>query len=155
MENIVDEFKKYAKELGTLYRTRKELDSLIEKYETKLKSLGEVLEFADSAELSYRAAEEPAQQQSVSINIRLTRSKVRDLKSPDFELFYTGLMIASQSAYGSFTSCKCFAADNRTKSVGRSRKAPYAGYEVTISHYLVAGFRSRLILSLFKSCKAS
>jgi|APSaa5957512493_1039668.scaffolds.fasta_scaffold243206_1 hypothetical protein len=62
MENIVDEFKKYAKELGTLYRTRKELDSLIEKYETKLKSLGEVLEFADTAEVSYRAAEEPAQQ---------------------------------------------------------------------------------------------
>lgn len=60
MENIVDEFKKYAKELGTLYRTRKELDSLINKYEGKLKGLGEVLEFADAAETSYRAAEEPA-----------------------------------------------------------------------------------------------
>ena len=47
MENIVDEFKKYAKELGTLYRTRKELDSLIIKYENKLKGLGEVLEFAE------------------------------------------------------------------------------------------------------------
>ncbi len=60
MENIVEEFKKYAKELGTLYRTRKELDSLINKYEGKLKSLGEVLEFADLAENAYRAAEEPA-----------------------------------------------------------------------------------------------
>lgn len=60
MENIVDEFKKYAKELGILYRTRKELDSLITKYENKLKSLGEVLEFADTAESSYRAAEEPS-----------------------------------------------------------------------------------------------
>jgi hypothetical protein len=61
MENIVDEFKKYAKELGTLYRTRKELDNLITRYETKLKRLGEALEFADSAETSYKAAEEPAQ----------------------------------------------------------------------------------------------
>jgi len=60
MENIVDEFKKYAKELGTLYRTRKELDSLISKYENKLKSLGEVLEFADVAENSFKAAEEPS-----------------------------------------------------------------------------------------------
>lgn len=58
MENIVEEFKKYARELGTLYRTRKELDSLIFKYENKLKGLGEVLEFADTAENSYRAAEE-------------------------------------------------------------------------------------------------
>ena len=61
MENIVEEFKKYAKELGTLYRTRKELDSLIVKYEQRLKNLGTVLEFADNAETSYRAAEEPAQ----------------------------------------------------------------------------------------------
>jgi hypothetical protein len=60
MENIVDEFKKYAKELGTLYRTRKELDSLISKYENKLKSLGEVLEFADVVENSFKAAEEPS-----------------------------------------------------------------------------------------------
>lgn len=60
MENIVDEFKKYAKELGTLYRTRKELDTLITKYEKKLKGLGEVLEFADTAENSYNAAEEPS-----------------------------------------------------------------------------------------------
>ncbi len=58
MENIVDEFKKYARELGTLYRTRKELDSLISKYENKLKGLGEVLEFADTAENSFKAAEE-------------------------------------------------------------------------------------------------
>lgn len=54
MENIVEEFKKYAKELGTLYRTRKELDSLINKYESKIKELGTVLEFADSFENSYR-----------------------------------------------------------------------------------------------------
>ena len=60
MENIVEEFKKYAKELGTLYRTRKELDTLIMRYEIKLKALGESLEFADMAEGSYRAAEEPA-----------------------------------------------------------------------------------------------
>jgi hypothetical protein len=60
MENIVEEFKKYAKELGTLYRTRKELDNLISRYEAKLKSLGETLEFADSAESAYQAAEEPA-----------------------------------------------------------------------------------------------
>jgi hypothetical protein len=60
MENIVEEFKKYAKELGTLYRTRKELDALIIKYEQRLKNLGGVLEFADAAETSYRAAEEPA-----------------------------------------------------------------------------------------------
>ena len=50
MENIVDEFKKYAKELGALYKTRKELDSLIIKYENKLKSLGEALDFADAVE---------------------------------------------------------------------------------------------------------
>lgn len=60
MENIVDEFKKYAKELGTLYRTRKELDALIGKYESKLKGLGEVLEFADTVENSYKAAEQPS-----------------------------------------------------------------------------------------------
>jgi hypothetical protein len=60
MENIVEEFKKYARELGTLYRTRKELDALITKYETKLKALGEVLEFADTAENSYNAAEQPS-----------------------------------------------------------------------------------------------
>jgi hypothetical protein len=60
MENIVDEFKKYAKELGTLYRTKKELDNLIFRYENKLKALGETLEFADKVENSYRAAEEPS-----------------------------------------------------------------------------------------------
>jgi hypothetical protein len=60
MENIVEEFKKFARELGTLYRTRKELDTLITKYESKLKGLGEVLEFADIAENSYNSAEEPS-----------------------------------------------------------------------------------------------
>lgn len=59
-DNIVDEFRKHAKELSTLYRTRKELDGLIERYEIKLTTLGNVLEFADLAENSYRAAEEPA-----------------------------------------------------------------------------------------------
>lgn len=60
MENIVDEFKKYARELGTLYRTKKELDNLISRYEQKLKAIGETLEFADTVENSYRAAEEPS-----------------------------------------------------------------------------------------------
>ena len=39
MENVVDEFKKYAKELGILYKTKRELDTLITKYEYKLKKL--------------------------------------------------------------------------------------------------------------------
>ena len=55
MENIVDEFKKYAKELGVLYRTKRELDSLIEKYEEKLKKLGKNLELADSFESSFNS----------------------------------------------------------------------------------------------------
>ena len=53
MENIVDEFKKYAKELGVLYKTKRELDSLINKYEDKLKKLGKNLELADSFESSF------------------------------------------------------------------------------------------------------
>jgi hypothetical protein len=55
MENIVDEFKKYAKELGVLYKTKRELDSLIEKYEEKLKKLGKNLELADSFESSFNS----------------------------------------------------------------------------------------------------
>lgn len=53
MENVVEEFKKYAKELGVLYKTRRELDTLINKYEDKLKRLGRSLELADSFEGSY------------------------------------------------------------------------------------------------------
>ncbi len=56
-KTIVERFKKYAKELGQLYKTRRELDGVISEYETRLKSLGEVLEFADSAESSYRTCE--------------------------------------------------------------------------------------------------
>lgn len=56
MENIVDEFKKYAKELGVLYKTKRELDSLIEKYEEKLKNLGKNLELADSFESSFNSS---------------------------------------------------------------------------------------------------
>ena len=56
MENIVDEFKKYAKELGVLYKTKRELDSLIEKYEEKLKKLGKNLELADSFESSFNSS---------------------------------------------------------------------------------------------------
>ncbi len=56
-KTIVEKFKKYAKELGQLYKTRKELDGIINEYETRLKSLGEVLEFADNAESSYRNSE--------------------------------------------------------------------------------------------------
>jgi len=56
MENIVDEFKKYAKELGVLYKTKRELDSLIEKYEEKLKNLGKKLELADSFESSFNSS---------------------------------------------------------------------------------------------------
>lgn len=59
-KNIVDKFKKYAKELCQLYKTRRELDQVINEFETKLKSLGEILEFADSIESAYIAAEEPA-----------------------------------------------------------------------------------------------
>jgi cell shape-determining protein MreC len=55
MENIVDEFKKYAKELGVLYKTKRELDSLIDKYEEKLKKLGKNLELADSFESSFNS----------------------------------------------------------------------------------------------------
>ena len=55
MENIVDEFKKYAKELGVLYKTKRELDSLIDKYEEKLKQLGKNLEMADSFEASFNS----------------------------------------------------------------------------------------------------
>jgi hypothetical protein len=56
MENIVDEFKKYAKELGVLYKTKRELDSLIDKYEEKLKKLGKNLELADSFESSFNSS---------------------------------------------------------------------------------------------------
>jgi hypothetical protein len=56
MENIVDEFKKYAKELGVLYKTKRELDSLIDKYEEKLKRLGKNLELADSFESSFNSS---------------------------------------------------------------------------------------------------
>lgn len=56
-KTIVEKFKKYAKELGQLYKTRKELDGIISEYESRLKSLGEVLEFADSAESTYRSCE--------------------------------------------------------------------------------------------------
>jgi hypothetical protein len=56
-KTIVEKFKKYAKELGQLYKTRKELDGIINEYESRLKSLGEVLEFADNAESSYRKSE--------------------------------------------------------------------------------------------------
>jgi len=59
MENIVDEFKKHAKELGVLYKTKRELDSLIQKYETKLKQLGKNLELADSFEASFTASAAP------------------------------------------------------------------------------------------------
>jgi hypothetical protein len=55
MENIVDEFKKYAKELGVLYKTKRELDSLIDKYEERLKNLGKNLELADSFESSFNS----------------------------------------------------------------------------------------------------
>jgi hypothetical protein len=55
MENIVDEFKKYAKELGVLYKTKRELDSLIDKYEEKLKKLGKNLELADSFESAFNS----------------------------------------------------------------------------------------------------
>ncbi len=57
---IVEKFKKYAKELGQLYKTRKELDNIISEYESRLKGLGEVLEFADSAESNYRSEELPS-----------------------------------------------------------------------------------------------
>jgi len=53
-KNIVEKFKKYARELGQLYKTRKELDHIIREYESKLRTLGEILEFADSAESTYR-----------------------------------------------------------------------------------------------------
>lgn len=56
MENIVDEFKKYAKELGVLYKTKREIDSLIDKYEEKLKKLGKNLELADSFESSFNSS---------------------------------------------------------------------------------------------------
>ncbi len=59
-KTIVEKFKKYAKELGQLYKTRKELDGIISEYENRLKSLGEVLEFADNAESSYRSSELPS-----------------------------------------------------------------------------------------------
>ncbi|MCH2228017.1 MAG: hypothetical protein MK033_09600 [Candidatus Caenarcaniphilales bacterium] len=55
MENVVDEFKKYAKELGILYKTKRELDTLITKYEDKLKKLGKSLELADSFEASFNS----------------------------------------------------------------------------------------------------
>ena len=58
MENIVDQFKKNAKELGVLYKTRRELDKLISEYESKLKSLGKSLEMADNLEA--RLEEVPA-----------------------------------------------------------------------------------------------
>ena len=55
MDNVVDEFKKYAKELGILYKTKRELDTLIVKYEDKLKDLGQSLELADSFESSFNS----------------------------------------------------------------------------------------------------
>lgn len=55
MENVVEEFKKYAKELGILYKTKRELDTLITKYEDKLKKLGKSLELADSFENSFNS----------------------------------------------------------------------------------------------------
>jgi hypothetical protein len=53
MENIVDKFKNYAKELGVLYKTRRELDTLIGTYEQRLKELGASLELADGLEANY------------------------------------------------------------------------------------------------------
>lgn len=59
-QTIVEKFKQYARDLGKLYKKRKELDEMIAEYETELRGLGKVLEFADSAELAYRSAETPA-----------------------------------------------------------------------------------------------
>lgn len=53
-ENIVEKFKKTAKELSELYRARKKLNKIILDYETNLKDLGEVLEFADSFETCFK-----------------------------------------------------------------------------------------------------